>query len=65
MMLFLAIAALLATLATGFMIAMANGMSDVGYHLPGSSITYIPFWIGVVITLILWVFWFKGWHPSW
>lgn len=62
MMLFLAIVALLATLATGFMIAMANGMSDA----PSSSgISFIPFWIGVVITLILWVCWFKGWHPSW
>lgn len=59
MMLFLAIVCLLASLVTGFMLAMANGMSDA----PSSSgLSYLPFWIGLAISAALFVCWYFGWH---
>lgn len=61
MMLFLAMVSTVVTIVLQFFILFATGMSDV----PNAKAPLGPLWIGVPISLLLWVCWYFGWHPSW
>jgi hypothetical protein len=61
MLLILAILSTLGTLAFGFIMAMAQGMSDSPYTPEGY---WTPFYISVAFAFAMWVlWWFLGGKP--
>lgn len=62
MMLFLAIATLIAAIGLGVLIAFANGMSDAP---TAAGASFRPAWIALAVSIALFVCWHFGWHPSW